>query len=156
MDEWAHFLRPQGEIEPQSGEFLDEYDQKVKSHSNAWSEQLLPNWTGLLLSWLRFIQRCRHYYPLLIRFRWPVRPVAFSTGSHFGKEAGLPTTANYSLRTLLQSMNIKRFLEAKAGNVETFARSYLLPSASAVNLSIPVCATWSVNAAQGQFVVIRT
>lgn len=130
LDEWAHLLRPQGEIKSSEGEFLDEYDRHVqvslRTHnlSNFYlieQDYYYPEY--------QVIQRCPTVIipcsyafgdplaPGFIQHRiifWPVdRPQRFGKLQiqDFGAE----------------SMNIKRLLEAKAGNFDTFDKgmSYL-------------------------------
>jgi hypothetical protein len=133
IDEWAHLLRPRGEITPQSGEFVDEYDQKVKvtfrTHElNKYylieQDYFYPDYG--------FIQRC----PVILI------PCSYAFGNEsahgciqhritFWPEGKLPRHGKLQIEDFgAESMNIKRFLEAKAGNFETFARgmSYMVNS----------------------------
>lgn len=133
LDEWAHLLRPNGEIGLQSGEFIDEYDQKVKvtfrthdlgSYYLIEQDYFYPDYD--------FIQRC----PVFII------PCSYAFGNEsargciqhritFWKQANPPRHGKLQIEDFgAESMNIKRFLEAKAGNFETFARgmSYIVPS----------------------------
>jgi hypothetical protein len=133
IDEWAHLLRPRGEITPQSGEFVDEYDQKVKvtfrTHElNKYylieQDYFYPDYG--------FIQRC----PVILI------PCSYAFGNEsargciqhritFWPEGKVPHHGKLQIEDFgAESMNIKRFLEAKAGNFETFARgmSYMVNS----------------------------
>ncbi len=125
LDEWAHLLRPSGEISPQSGEFLDEYNQKVKvtfrTHdlSNYYlieQDYFYPDYN--------FIQRC----PVILI------PCSYAFGNSSAPGCIQHRISFWPIYKQLrhgklqledfgaESMNIKRMLEAKAGNLETFAR----------------------------------
>jgi hypothetical protein len=125
LDEWAHLLRPSGEISPQSGEFLDEYNQKVKvtfrTHdlSNYYlieQDYFYPDYN--------FIQRC----PVILI------PCSYAFGNSSARGCIQHRISFWPIDKPLrhgklqledfgaESMNIKRMLEAKAGNLETFAR----------------------------------
>lgn len=133
MDEWAHFLRPQGEIEPQSGEFLDEYDQKVKV---TFRTHDLSNYYLIEQDYFYpdhgFTQRCPVIIiPCSYAFGDPSARGCIQHRITFWEGGKAPRHGKLQVEDFgAESMNIKRFLEAKAGNVETFARgmSYLLPS----------------------------
>jgi hypothetical protein len=125
MDEWAHLLRPVGEILAQSGEFLDEYDQKVKVSLRLHS-----------LSKYYLLEQDFFYpdYGLMQRCPTILIPCsyAFADSSASGFIQHRITfwkVNNPACHGKLQledygaeSMNIKRTLEAKAGNMETFAK----------------------------------
>jgi hypothetical protein len=130
LDDWCHLLRRQGEITPLSGEFLDEYNQTVKvtTRVHALNQYYLLE-QDYFYPERQFIQRC----PMLLV------PCSYAFGDPSARgliqhritfwSADSPT---HSGRLQIEdygaeSMNIKRLLEAKAGNLETFARgmSYL-------------------------------
>jgi hypothetical protein len=139
MEDWAHLLRKNGEIAPEKGEFFDEYNQKVtvtlRTHE-------LNNYYLIEQNYyypdLQFTQRC----PVIII------PCSYAFGDPSAQgfiqhritfwmtdkplRHGKLQIQDYGA----ESMNIKRLLEAKAGNTESFARgmSYT-PAASA---SVPV------------------
>jgi len=137
IDEWAHLLRSQGEIGSLSGEFLDEYDQKVKV---TFRTHDLSNYYLIEQDYFypeyNFIQRC----PVILI------PCSYAFGNSsargciqhrisFWEVGKAPRHGKLQLEDFgAESMNIKRVLEAKAGNTETFARgmSYIPPSLAAV------------------------
>lgn len=130
LDQWAHLLRSQGEISPQSGEFLDEYDQIVKV---TFRTHQLSNY---------YLVEQDYYYPkynFIQRSPVIIIPCSYAFGNpeargciqhriSFWNPSNPPRHGKLQLEDFgAESMNIKRFLEAKAGNFETFARgmSYL-------------------------------
>jgi hypothetical protein len=125
LDEWAHLLRPSGKILPQSGEFLDEYNQKVKV---TFRTHDLNNY---------YLIEQDYYYPDYdLTQRCPA--ILISCSYAFGNSAAqgciqhrltfwevgkTPRHGKLQIEDFgAESMNIKRMLEAKAGNLETFAR----------------------------------
>lgn len=141
MEEWAHLLRDKGNITAHSGEFLDEYNQNV---TVTFTPHDLKNYYLIEQDYdyrdRQFIQRCpvmlipcsyafgdpsaRGFIQHRITF-WPVdRPLKHGKLQiqDFGAE----------------SMNIKRVLEAKAGNTSSFARgmSYHLPTVNSELLTV--------------------
>jgi hypothetical protein len=133
LNEWAHLLRAQGDIQPQSGEFLDEYDQQVKvtfrTHQLGQyylieqdyfypEHQVMQRCPTLLIpcSYAFGDASARGFIQHRITF-WP----ADST-----LRCGKLQLEDYGS----ESMNIKRLLEAKSGHLETFAQgmSYLPPT----------------------------
>lgn len=133
IDEWAHLLRPQGEISSQSGEFLDEYNQKVKV---TFRTQNLNNYYLIEQDYYypdyNYIQRCPVILiPCSYAFGDPSAQGCIQHRLTFWKQDELPRHGKLQIEDFgAESMNIKRFIEAKAGNVDTFARgmSYMLPS----------------------------
>lgn len=131
---WSHLLRSNGEISRQSGEFLDEYKQTVKI---TFRTHRLNNYYLIEQDYFypdhQFIQRCPTLLiPCSCAFNDPSAPgfilhrIAFwkpDRATHHGKLQ----IEDYGA----ENMNIKRLLEAKAGNLETFARgmSYIPPVA---------------------------
>lgn len=130
LDQWAHLLRSQGETSPQSGEFLDEYDQTVKV---TFQTHQLSNY---------YLVEQDYYYPdykFIQRSPVIIIPCSYAFGNpeargcilhriSFWNPGKLPRHGKLQLEDFgAESMNIKRFLEAQAGNFETFARgmSYL-------------------------------
>jgi hypothetical protein len=130
LGDWCHLLRPLGEIKDQSGEFLDEYNQtvKVSVRTHALSEYYLIE-QDYFYPEHQFIQRC----PVLLV------PCSYAFGDPEAKGLIQHRITFWPINSPLhsgrlqiedygaESMNIKRLLEAKAGNLETFARgmSYL-------------------------------
>lgn len=133
IEEWAHLLRSQGEISPESGEFLDEYNQKVKVslRTHKLSNYYLIE-QDFYYPEYGFTQRC----PVIII------PCAYAFGDQAARGFIQHRITFWPLHQPLkhgklqiqdfgaESMNIKRFVEAKAGNLETFAQgmSYRLMS----------------------------
>lgn len=125
LDEWAHLLRPQGEFTPESGKFLDEYDQTVEV--NLRSHQL---------SKFYLIEQDFYYPEQDFSQRCPV--VIIPCSYAFGD----PTARGFIMHRITfwpvdhqlrhgklqmqdfgaESMNIKRMLEAQAGNLDTFSQ----------------------------------
>jgi hypothetical protein len=125
VDEWTHLLRSQGTPNGETGTFLDEYDQtvevSVRSHQ---------------LSKFYLIEQ-DYYYPehdFIQRCPAVIIPCSYAFGD--------PTARGFILHRITfwpnhqplrhgklqiqdfgaESMNIKRMLEAKAGNLETFSQ----------------------------------
>lgn len=125
MDDWAHLLRPKGEIEPQSGEFTDEYGQTVKvtlRMHNLSKYYLLEQ--DYFYPDYGFYQRCPVLLiPCSYAFNDPSASGFIQHRITFWK-AGEPLRhGKLQIEDFgAESMNIKRLLEAKAGNFETFAR----------------------------------
>jgi hypothetical protein len=140
-EDWAHLLRTKGEMTDDKGEFFDEYNQNVTVTFTAYD---LKNYYLIEQDYYyrahNFIQRCpvvlipcsyafgdpsaRGFIQHRITF-WPVdKPLRHGKLQiqDFGAE----------------SMNIKRILEAKAGNTATFARgmSYQLPTVNREKLTV--------------------
>ncbi|MDF5716150.1 MAG: scytonemin biosynthesis cyclase/decarboxylase ScyC [Rhizonema sp. NSF051] len=130
MDDWAHLLHADGEITAHSGEFRDEYNQKVKVTLE--------------------VKPVNKWYLLEQEFFYPDQgfyqrsPMMLIPASH---AFGDPEASGFVLHRITfwrsgeslphgklqiedfgaESMNIKRLVEAKAGNLESFNRgmSYL-------------------------------
>ena len=123
MDDWAHLMRPQGKIDGNSGEFIDEYDRTVKvsfkvhelsTYYLIEQDYYYPDYD--------FIQRsptilipCAYAFgdrnaPGLIQHR-----ITFWSTKH-AQRYGKLQIHDYGA----ESMNIKRLLEAKAGNLDSF------------------------------------
>lgn len=142
-EDWAHLLRAKGEITDDKGEFFDEYSQNVTVTFTGYD---LKNYYLIEQDYYyrdrNFIQRCpvviipcsyafgdpaaRGFIQHRITF-WPIdQPLRHGKLQiqDFGAE----------------SMNIKRILEAKAGNTATFARgmSYQLPTVSSERLPVNI------------------
>jgi hypothetical protein len=130
IDEWAHLLRPRGEISPESGEFVDEYGRTVKVTFRIHD---LNNYYLIEQDYYYpeddYIQRC----PVILI------PCSYAFGNSsargciqhritFWEQGKAPRFGKLQIEDFgAESMNIKRTLEAKAGNLETFGRgmSYL-------------------------------
>ncbi|MGF1479810.1 MAG: scytonemin biosynthesis cyclase/decarboxylase ScyC [Cyanophyceae cyanobacterium] len=125
MDDWAHLLRADGEVGTESGNFLDEYNQQVEVSLQAHD---LNNF---------YIVEQSFYYPnddFMQRCPTVIIPCSYAFGDPSAQgfiqhRITFWPTQNPLRRGKLQihdfgaeSMNIKRLLEAKAGNTQTFAR----------------------------------
>lgn len=134
MDDWAHLLRPYGEIAPEEALFLDEYDQKVivSLQTHALNNYYLIE-QNYYYPEHNFIQRC----PMVII------PCAYAFGDPSAQGFIQHRISFWPVDKPLrhgklqiqdfgaESMNIKRLLEAKAGNTQTFARGMSYSNATA-------------------------
>jgi hypothetical protein len=125
MDDWAHLLNAEGEITPHAGEFRDEYGQKVKvtlrlQAANKWhlleQEYFYPEYG--------FYQRCPvMLIPASYAFGDPEAPGFIQHRITFWKVGEQLPHGKLQIEDFgSESMNIKRTLEAKAGNLETFSQ----------------------------------
>lgn len=125
INDWAHLLRPNGEITPHSGEFLDEYDQtvKVSLRLHTLNKYYLIEQDYYYPKY-EFIQRCPVILiPCSYAFGDPSAPGFIQHRITFWKAGKPPRHGKLQVEDYgAESMNIKRLLEAKAGNTETFAR----------------------------------
>jgi len=123
LDQWAHLLRPQGEVDPQSGEFKDEYDQTVKVSLRM---QKLSKYYLLEQDYYypdyNFMQRCPVILiPASYAFNDPEAPGFIQHRITFWETDKAPAHGKLQMEDFgAESMNIKRFMEAKAGNLATF------------------------------------
>ena len=125
MDEWAHLVRPAGEITPESGEFLDEYDQKVKI-----SLRLHTLSKYYLLEQEYFYPEHKYYQrsvalliPASYAFADPSAPGFILHQITFWKSGESLPHGKLQIEDFgAEGMNIKRFSEAKAGNLDSFNR----------------------------------
>lgn len=130
MGDWAHLLRPHGEIELQSGEFLDEYSQTVKVtlRTHNLSKYYLIEQDYFYPDY-GFLQRCPVILiPCSYAFSNPSASGFIQHRITFWKAGEAPRHGKLQIQDYsAESINIKRLLEAKAGNLETFERgiSYL-------------------------------
>jgi hypothetical protein len=130
MGDWAHLLRPHGEIDLQSGEFLDEYSQTVKVtlRTHNLSKYYLIEQDYFYPDY-GFLQRCPVILiPCSYAFSNPSASGFIQHRITFWKVAEAPRHGKLQIQDYsAESINIKRLLEAKAGNLETFERgiSYL-------------------------------
>lgn len=125
LDEWAHLLRPNGKIECEEGEFIDEYDQKVivTLRTHALNKYYLIE-QNYFYPEHNFIQRC----PVVII------PCSYAFGDRSAQGFIQHRITFWPVAQPLrhgklqiqdfgaESMNIKRLLEAQAGNTQSFAR----------------------------------
>lgn len=125
LDEWAHLLRSQGDLQSDSGEFIDEYNQRVKVslRTHELSKYYLIE-QNFYYPDHEFTQRC----PTIII------PCSYAFGDEsargfiqhritfFPQDKSLRHGKLQIQDFGAESMNIKRFLEAQAGNTETFSK----------------------------------
>ncbi|MDM9380403.1 scytonemin biosynthesis cyclase/decarboxylase ScyC [Chlorogloeopsis sp. ULAP01] len=125
IENWSHMLRSHGEIAHQSGNFLDEYNQTVKitfrTHTlnNYYlieQDYLYPDYQFLQRSPTLLIPCSRAFNDLSAR-GFILHRIAFWQLGKANRHGKLQIE-DYGA----ENMNIKRLLEAKAGNFETFAR----------------------------------
>ena len=125
MDDWAHLLRADGEIEPESGEFRDEYNQKVKVtlRSHDLNNYYLIEQTYYYPDY-DFTQRCPTIIiPCSYAFGDPNAQGFIQHRITFCPVEQPLRHGKLQLQDYgAESMNVKRLLEAQAGNTETFAR----------------------------------
>jgi hypothetical protein len=125
MNDWAHLLRSQAKITNNSGEFRDEYNRLVKVSFQAHQ---LSNY---------YLIEQDYFYPdygLMQRSPTILIPCAYAFGDRDALGLIQHRITFWSSETPnrhgklqihdygAESMNIKRLLEAKAGNTETFAK----------------------------------
>ena len=123
MDEWTHLVRPSGEITSQSGEFRDEYDQKIKislrlhnlsKYNLLEQEKFYPDYG--------FYQRSvALIIPTAYAFADPEASGFILHRITFWKTDQLLAHGKLQIEDFgAESMNIKRMLEAQAGNIKSF------------------------------------
>lgn len=141
MNDWAHLMRSQGKINGSSGEFLDEYDRLVQVSFQAYE---LSNYYLIEQDYFYpeygFIQRsptilipCAYAFgdrnaPGLIQHR-----ITFWSTKHPNRYGKLQIY-DYGA----ESMNIKRLLEAKAGNKESFNQGMSYITATQESLTVNI------------------
>ncbi len=123
--EWTHLLQPNGEISDSEGEFKDEYYQKVKVSQRLHS-----------LSRYYLLEQDYYYpdYNFYQRSPMMLIPASYAFGDTsapgfilhritFWKVGEAYIHGKLQMEDFAsENMNIKRLLEAKAGNLETFNR----------------------------------
>lgn len=130
LKDWSHLLRPMGEITDHSGEFQDEYHQRVnitfRTHQlNDYylieQDCFYPNFD--------FLQRCPTLLiPCSCAFKDPSARGFILHRITFWQIGHQPRHGKLQLEDYgTENINIKRILEAKAGNLESFDKgmSYL-------------------------------
>ncbi len=125
MSKWSHLLRPAGEVRSDGGSFRDEYDQEVevtfRSHELA-DYRLVEQ--DFYYPKYDFLQRC----PVLLipcshAFGDPAAQGVLHHRITFWDTASQPRHGKLRIEDFgAESMNIKRQLEERAGNLEAFAR----------------------------------
>ncbi len=125
LDDWCHLLRVNGEVSADRGEYLDEYNQKA-----------IVTFTTHDLNNYAAIERDFYYPELGFRQRCPVVlvPCSYAFGDPTARGLILHQITFWPIEKTLdngklqiqdfgaEGMNIKRLVEAKAGNTATFAR----------------------------------
>ena len=125
LDEWAHLLHPQGEITPESGEFTDEYGQKVIAtfRLNSLSKYYLLEQEYFYPEYNYYQRSPAVLIPCAYAFNDPGASGFIQHRISFWKVGESLPHGKLQIEDYgAESMNIKRTLEAKAGNTETFAR----------------------------------
>ena len=125
MEKWSHLLRPEGEILSDGGSFRDEYGQTVevmfRMHQLA-DYRLVEQ--DFYYPKYDFLQRC----PVLLipcshAFGDPAARGVLHHRITFWKNDAPPRHGKLQIEDFgAESMNVKRQLEAQAGNLDTFAR----------------------------------
>ena len=133
MEQWSHLLKPVGTIQPEQGSYLDEYRQviEVTLRTSRFQEYYLleqnyfhPRHNAMQRSPTLLI-------PLSHAFGDPVVRGLLLHRITFWNNGTPPRHGKLGIEDFgAENMNIKRLLEAKAGNLATFARgkSYLPPA----------------------------
>jgi hypothetical protein len=130
MERWSHLLKPAGAIGPENGAFTDEYAQTVEVtlRTNKLEEYYLIE-QDYFHPQHNFSQRSPTFLiPLSYAFGDPEVPGFLLHRITFWKNGAVPRHGKLTVDDFgAENMNIKRLLEAKAGNLETFAlgRSYV-------------------------------
>jgi hypothetical protein len=125
INEWAHLVRANGAISPSEGEFIDEYDRKIKI-----SQKLHGSSKYYLLEQQYFYPEYNFYQrsPVLLipasyAFADPEAPGFILHRITFWKVGEPQRYGKLQIEDFgAENMNIKRMLEAKAGNLESFNR----------------------------------
>ena len=130
MEHWSHLLKPAGTIEPQHGTYLDEYRQTVdvSLRTTRFQEYYLVE-QDYFHPQHKTMQRSPTFLiPLSHAFGDPKAPGFLLHRITFWKNGAAPRHGKLGIEDFgAENMNIKRLLEAKAGNLATFAlgQSYL-------------------------------
>ncbi|MFL6415204.1 MAG: scytonemin biosynthesis cyclase/decarboxylase ScyC [Bryobacteraceae bacterium] len=130
METWSHLLKPSGTIARENGTFTDEYGQTVEVtlRTNKLEEYYLVE-QDYVHPQYQFTQRSPTFLiPLSYAFGDPGAPGFLLHRITFWKNGVAPRHGKLTIDDFgAENMNIKRLLEAKAGNLETFAlgKSYL-------------------------------
>lgn len=125
MNDWAHLLRPDGEVSEEEGNYLDEYDQKVKATLRV---QPTSKWYLVEHEFFypeqNFYQRCPSMLiPASYAFGDPEAPGFILHRIAFWKHGEQLPHGKLQIEDFgAESMNIKRLTEAKAGNLDAFNR----------------------------------
>ncbi len=124
VDSWTHLLRPKGDISADSGEFLDEYNQtvEVSVRSHQLSKFYLLEYSYHYPKY-DFTQRCPVVIiPCSYAFGDPTATGFIMHRITFWPVEGRLRHGKLQIQDFgAESMNIKRMLEAEAGNLESFS-----------------------------------
>lgn len=125
IDVWTHLLRPKGEVDGESGVFLDEYNQtvEVELKAHALSKFYLLEQTYHYPEH-NFTQRCPIVIiPCAYAFADPTAEGFILHRITFWPTAGELRHGKLQIHDFgAEGMNIKRMLESKAGNLDSFAK----------------------------------
>jgi uncharacterized membrane protein len=138
MPRWSHLLKPVGTIEREHGSFLDEYRQSVDVtlRSNRLEDYVLVEQDYVHPRFGTLQRSPTLIIPLAHAFGDPAIRGSILHRITFWNEAAPVRHGKLGIEDFgAENMNIKRLLEAEAGNLESFARgrSYIpQPAASRV------------------------
>lgn len=130
MAEYAFLLRPEGDLAADKGSFLDEYGRRVTIGSALWAlagaslvehEAAYPD-DGLVRRWVTLLMPCSRAFGQPEARGFIKHRVAFWPGDPAERDGPYGWTGIEEMRA--ESVNVKRLLEARAGNTETFARGF--------------------------------
>lgn len=130
METWSHLLRPAGQIQPERGTFFDEYGQTVEValRTNRLEDYWLIEQNYFHPQHNSMQRSPTFLIPLSYAFGDPGVPGLILHRITFWKNGAAPRHGKLSIDDFgAENMNIKRLLEANAGNLTTFAlgKSYL-------------------------------
>jgi hypothetical protein len=124
MESWSHLLKASGAVGRENGAFVDEYSQRVEVtlRTNKLQEYFLVE-QDYVYPERGFTQRSPTFLiPLSYAFGDPDVPGFLLHRITFWKNGATPRHGKLTINDFgAENMNIKRLLEAKAGNLETFA-----------------------------------
>ena len=130
MERWSHLLKPKGTIQPDHGTFIDEYEQvvDVTLRTSRLEEYYLVEQDYFHPQHDSMQRSPTFLIPLSYAFGDPEVPGLLLHRITFWKNGVVPRHGKLTIDDFgAENMNIKRLLEAKAGNLATFAlgKSYL-------------------------------
>ena len=135
MEHWSHLLKPAGSVQPEQGVYLDEYRQTVEValRTNRFEEYYLVEQDYFHPQHNTMQRSPTFLIPLSHAFGDPAVPGFLLHRITFWKNGERPRHGKLGIEDFgAENMNVKRLLEAKAGNLSTFAlgQSYLPPASS--------------------------
>jgi len=130
METWSHLLKPAGTIQPEHGSFFDEYCQTVEVtlRTNQLEDYYLVEQDYFHPQHNSMQRSPTFLIPLSYAFGDPSAPGFLLHRITFWKNGVAQRHGKLTIDDFgAENMNIKRLLEAKAGNLATFAlgKSYL-------------------------------